>query len=105
MEEYERVRERIAKWLWCQEAGYAWGDDVVDDYETDLAKKTYRRKADQILALDGIEIRADDQTIIIPCYEDGDTEKCTYINAEPPNWIKDAGLIRVIPKRKEEYGS
>jgi len=44
-------REKIARWLWCQEAGYTWSDDVVNNYETELAKESYGKKADQILSL------------------------------------------------------
>ena len=78
MTEYERIRKEIAELIYEPGSVY----DI----------------ADQILAIDGIEIRSKDQTIVIPCYQDGDMEKCTYINAEPPSWIKEAGLIKVIPK-------
>jgi len=92
-EEYKRVKEAIAKLT---------GEDYFTDRDwedySQGAKDIFYKGADQILSLDGIEIRADDQTIVIPCYQDGDTEKCTYINAEPPSWIKDAGFVKVIPK-------
>ena len=71
MEEYERVREKVAQWLWCQEAGYTWTNDAVGSYETELAKKTYRGQADQILALDGICVKADDSDPPYSEYVDG----------------------------------
>jgi len=81
--EYERVREEAVRVL----------DDVWHNYyNLDFFQEAVRR----ILKTKGIEIKADDQTIVIPCYQDGDEEKCTYINAEPPSWITDAGFVKVV---------
>ena len=37
----------------------------------------------------------EDQTILMPCYEDGDETKCTYIKAQPPSWITEANFKKV----------
>ena len=87
--EEERVREEIRQLI----------QDIYD-WPYQLGDGAFNEWADEILAIKGIRIEADDQTIVIPCYQDGDTEKCSYINANPPSWVTDAGFVGVLPKKE-----
>jgi len=97
----ERVREEIAKWLWGQEAGFTWPDDAVDNYETELAKKTYGKKAAQILSIDGIRVEAKDQSL--PPIKEWWTNR-VWIDAYSiaQHDMLNEGFIKVEPKGGKE---
>ena len=100
MTEYERRREEIAKLL-CSEDGWDW-EQINEEYRhlgDSIARSTYRGIAAQILSLNGIEIRADDQSL-----PKGLTarlnlpDKEHYIYGEEA--LSQAGFIKVAPKEE-----
>jgi len=83
--EYERVRERVAR-LYCLQ------DDNDDIGE--VTKLQYLRKADRFLSLQGIEIKADDQTqpefLVV-----ASLSKLELVNETRKSMLQ-AGFIKVI---------
>lgn len=98
MSEYERVERELRDILRMAANALALKTTPYGSKLSTAEEKSLNSLISQILSLDSIEVRADKQTIIIPCYEDGDETKCTHIEAKPPSWITDAGFIKVIPK-------
>ena len=56
---YQRVREEIAKII----GEHYLKDNFYDDSVTDFDREEFRKKADQILAIPGIAILDDDQSL------------------------------------------
>ena len=84
MTEYERVKEEIAKLVW----------DFDDKLGID-----YRALGNAILSLDGIEIRAADQS-----YPEIPRKDIAHIIMERDTMLREAGFIKVIPKESIKEG-
>ena len=94
MTEYERVREQIAKLLLQQE--FNMDDDMANEEwqridEQD--REDWQKDADQILSLDGICIKSDDQSLPdIKTWWDSTVWRNAYQQAQQDmlaqNWVK-----------------
>jgi hypothetical protein len=98
----EQIREKIAEKLY-RIAGY------TEDFETTFPNKAWHNlntetkerwyvKADQILAIDGLEIKSDDQSLPENPYLD---EPNGYVYEEGQQTMLKAGFIKCLPKRRE----
>ena len=114
--EYEQVREEIAKWLhdhtvkirqesipWLEKT--AW-EDLPKDTRLDT-QKAWRDKADEILSLDGIEIKADAQSLPEDPFDYASEcrESTAYGEAQRDMLKADSKgrvWVRVIPKPKRK---
>ena len=96
MTEYERKREEIAKMIWY------WNHTVISwEMAWDWGKDAHRERADQILSLDGIEIRADDQSLPDNlAWHKEDREFEAYCAGH--NDMLGVGFVKVIPKNSPQ---
>ena len=115
MNEYERVRERVAKLLCDKQNPIMWKPEMGnrdasfwDEEASTVYKNIYRRVADQILSLEGICIKADVQSLppipkqYRPCEYITDVYSDGWRNGY--KWLKDKtkSFVKVI--KKEEKG-
>jgi len=102
MTEYERIRERIAKLLLQQE--FNMDDDMANEEwqridEQD--REDWQKDADQILSLDGICIKSDDQSLPeIPEFQYDKEEHRPYLKRGAINYSK--MLVGWVKCRKKE---
>ena len=87
--EEERVREKIARHLWVNMhlASEPWGK------AWDWVRGVYLEYTDQILAIKGIRIEADDQSLPANIYDDN------QYGIAQQDMLK-AGFVKVLPKKE-----
>lgn len=89
MTEYERAQQRVARKL--MEQGFF--------QQSNYVKRNHMEMADQILSLDGIEIRADDESL--PSVRNAVNKSYNDYMLGQEDMLK-AGFVKVISKRNKE---
>ena len=88
----EELKEEIAEYLHNIVEGISTAEDPYIPHDEAISDAEYILR----LCKEHNYVRLDeDQTILMPCYEDGDETKCTYIKAQPPSWITEANFKKV----------
>ena len=115
--EYERVREQLARWLHSyviqiRQESASWLEKLpFEDLSPDTQER-WLKKADDILSIDGIEIKSDDQETPESPYHyyskhtrTHQEERNSYCDIGYSRAVDDmlkAGFIRVVPKPIKE---